>query len=723
MEVHVRLFKWWIPILLFFGSLFPSVTRSQVKPKYNVLLILTHDMNDHVDFLGNPEPKSPNFDRLAAHGIVFRHNYCQYPLCSPSRTSFLSGLRPDETHIYSNEIRPRSVLGDTLKFLPEYFKKYGYRIERYGTVLQATFENDIAWDYAEPPELSTTRQWADGNDQTAGQWWLTYTADSLTTEGRLSKDLVNRLKQPQPPLFFYALGFTVTHSPFTPNLLHWNQNGDSSVREWLPDQYGDTTHFHGYGSSNILLPQTPENDRADIPPIAFLNPPLIKTEDDWKKTIHAYDGEVSQLDAYISYVLDELDRQDLWKNTVVVFLGDHGQHLGEHGGTWLKMTLFEESVHVPLIICVPGKKPGVCDQLTESQDLYPTLAEICGLPQPPNMEGTSFAPLLDNPSFPWKRASFSQVSRARVMGRTIRTLQFRYTSWGTYGEELYDHDTDPHEYTNQVTNPAYSTTLNQMRNMLAAGWTASLPPHYPLLTFFRDADGDGYGNDQDSVLAYAVPPGYVTNKTDCNDANRNVHPGAKENVCNGIDDNCDGHIDEGKPVPRITALGNLDICETGSVQLQTNAGTGYLYQWKKNGINIAGATKRIYTATSVGTYMVVVSLSNGCNNISKGTTVTSSCVDEVSNQAELAFKGGDAITVYPNPSFGNITVVYRCLASTLLQLTIFDLTGTPVYHHSLSAVKGTNNYRIELGHLASGIYQLEIKSRSGIKHLTLVMKK
>jgi uncharacterized sulfatase len=179
-------------------------------------------------------------------------------------------------------------------------------------------------------------------------------------------------------------------------------------------------------------------------------------------------------------VLDEMDRQNLWSNTVVVFWSDHGQQLGEHDGTWLKEVLFEESLHVPLIICVPGKPAGVCSRLVEYVDLYPTLAQICGLPAPTGMEGSSFVPLLDMPTLHWKKAVFSQVLRADslVMGRSVRTEQYSYNSWETHGEELYDNIDDPHQYTNLVTNPAYLETLKKMRRILADGWTSSLPPVY-----------------------------------------------------------------------------------------------------------------------------------------------------------------------------------------------------------------------------------------------------
>jgi len=485
--------------------------QSQTTSKYNVLFIAVDDMNDRCSFLGQPEVKTPNLKRLVARGMVFTHAYCQYPLCNASRTSLLSGWRPDKTQIFDNSVRPSSVMGPNVVYLPEYFKQFGYHTERYGKIMHSSFENDVKWDYAEPPEsseagglvnaqftgdsiaLSEYREPVKYSDSRAssstvisnstafpgGNWWIREIADSRLEDGIEARNLVTRMQQTQSKPFFYALGIHV-HNPFTPSLRYWNMNADPSVQELLPVKAdGTITNLKGNGSNSILLPSTPLNDRSDIPSIAFSGAPIIKTNDEWKKAIHAYDAEVAQMDAQLGLVLDEMDRQNLWANTVVVFWSDHGQHLGEHEGTWLKNTLFEESLHIPLIVCVPGKPAGQCSRLVELVDLYPTLTELCKLPPPPNMEGTSFARLLENPTLTWKRAIFSQVERERndtITGRSIRTSQYRYTSWETAGEELYDHNTDPHEYTNLANNPKYATILNQMQTILKEGWKSSVPP-------------------------------------------------------------------------------------------------------------------------------------------------------------------------------------------------------------------------------------------------------
>jgi uncharacterized sulfatase len=266
------------------------------------------------------------------------------------------------------------------------------------------------------------------------------------------------------------------------------------------DANGTTTDLKGNGSGNIIIPATPAGDRNDVPCNAFTGQENLGGLD-LKRVIHAYDGEVAQMDEQLGVVLDEMDRENLWQNTIVVFMSDHGQHLGEHEGLWGKQTLFEESLHVPLIVCVPGKPAGNCSRLVEYVDLYPTLTALCGLPLPTGMQGWNFAPLLNDPAVPWKRAIFSQVIRGTLMARNVQTVQYSYNSWGTYGEELYDHNADPHEYTNLAGNSQYATVLKEMRTILAEGWVKSVPPPQcagPQMFYF-DNDGDGYGNPSISV--------------------------------------------------------------------------------------------------------------------------------------------------------------------------------------------------------------------------------
>lgn len=535
----------------------PNVLLSQTQPRYNVLFIAVDDMIDRVDFLGAQDVATPNLHRLTSRGMVFTRTYVQYALCNPSRVSVLSGWRPDRIGIFENTVRPSTVLPPNVTYLPEYFRNYGYRAERYGKIMHSRYENDINWDYSEPPEggalTLVNGKLVDKDDDIApaaidepAKWWIKDVPDSTHPDGIVARSLVRRLQQPQTQPFFYGLGLIAPHDYFVPGLAYWNMNGDQGVQQLLPTNInGDTQKgYMGNGSSSITLPNEPPNDRSDVPAIAFNSWQLIKPADELQRTIHAYNAEVSLMDAQLGLVLDELDRQNLWQNTIVVFFSDHGQHLGEHEGSWRKQTLFDRALHIPMIICMPGKPAGVCNNLVELVDLYPTLLELCGLPPVEGTEASSFARLLDNPSQPWKNAVFSQVRRAgNLMGRSVTTQHYRYNSWGSNGEELYDLQADPGEFTNQATNPQFAGVLTEMRQFLANGWTGSFPPACDTLTWYKDNDGDGFGRPDSTIRACYQPYGYSATPNDCDDSNAAIYPGATE-ICDGLDNNCNGVSDE-----------------------------------------------------------------------------------------------------------------------------------------------------------------------------------
>ncbi|MEP6514176.1 MAG: sulfatase-like hydrolase/transferase, partial [Parafilimonas sp.] len=652
------------------------------------------------------------------HGMMFKQVYCQYPLCSPSRTSLHSGKRPDSTGVYDNIVSVRNMLGATYKFLPEYFDFYGYRTERFGKVGPCEHEDELYWDYVYKNPIPDVNI-----EQDIPEWWIDTLAknESQTRSGKNTSAVIKKIEQPVATPYFYGLGLNV-HNPFTPILASWNKTGDSSVNELLPvDSAGTLTNVTGNGSGNIILPDTPPNDTADIPTVALKQKLYFYTPDTTQHLRHGYYGEIIELDVHLGEVLDVLDSLNLWDSTVVIFWSDHGLHMGEHLCLWLKLTLFEESLRVPLVICAPGKKTGICNTPVELVDLFPTLAELCGLPAPPDQEGSSMVPLLENPEAEWKKAVFSQVYRKfdSIMGRAVRTNQYHYNSWEDQGEELYNIKFDPHEYTNLAGKPQFASILNYMRTLLINGWQGALPPVYTRSAFFKDNDGDGYGIKNDSIVAYFAPDGYTNKKGDCNDNNANIHPGAKESRCNGIDDNCDGNIDENKPQPTITALGSLDICQTDSVVLRTEKGPDFSYQWRRNGNNISDATGRTYIATTTGNYKVKITYSD-CSSLSESTTVISSCNaqalrDEITSSERLSLS--------PNPSNGIIILTYNSSSAADIDIKVYDRIGKILFNKADKAIAGINIYQLNLSFLMPGLYDIELSNNTQSMRVKLVVEK
>jgi iduronate 2-sulfatase len=223
--------------------------------------------------------------------------------------------------------------------------------------------------------------------------------------------------------------------------------------------------------------------------VNYAPPAKPLTEQEVREFRSAYFSCAEFVDAQVGLLLGAMDRLDLWKNTVVVFTVDHGYHLGDHGGLWHKLSLFENGTRVPLIVYAPGQpangKP--CRRLTEGVDIYPTVTELCGLDRPAGLEGLSLTPLLRDPTRSWKRGAYSMVGRGKELaqapeeiayfGRTVRTERWRYTEWdrGAKGVELYDHSTDPGELNNMAEQPSHAATVKELGTLLHDGWQAALP--------------------------------------------------------------------------------------------------------------------------------------------------------------------------------------------------------------------------------------------------------
>jgi iduronate 2-sulfatase len=433
--------------------------------RLNVLFIAADDLRNDLGCYGHPLVRSPNIDRLARSGTRFDRAYCQYPICNPSRVSLLTGLRPDTTRVLNNTTFFRRQLPDVVT-LPQLFRKHGYFTTRLGKIYHGArdMEDPQSWDVALYPEGTARGKEGEGRNLTEGRvpwcrWLAAEGGDEDQPDGQIAREAVRLLeeqaKAPGKQPFFLAVGFHKPHDPFV-----------------APRRYFDL-----YPLERLNPPRDPA-DRSPELPLAIAG--RWKTEFDRftdrerREFMRAYYAGTSFMDAQVGKVLDGLDRLKLAENTAVVFFGDHGYHLGERGW-WNKNTLFELSARAPLIVRLPGMKaPGKsCARLVEFVDIYPTLADLCSLPAPSNLEGRSFRPLLNDPGRPWKEAAFTQVQRGMTAGRSVRTERWRYTEWGggAQGAELYDHESDPGEYRNLAADPKHAPWVEKMKRLLKAGPT------------------------------------------------------------------------------------------------------------------------------------------------------------------------------------------------------------------------------------------------------------
>jgi iduronate 2-sulfatase len=440
--------------------------------KLNVLFVAVDDMNNDLGCYGHPLVKSPNIDRLAKMGVRFDRAYCQFPLCSPSRSSLMTGLRPGTTRVFDLRYHFRKGLPDVVT-LPQLFMNDGYYAARVGKIYHYGNPGDIGTSgLDDPPSWKHVVNPA-GRDKTVLENdIMNYTPnrglgsamaflsdlkgkDEDHTDGKVALEGIKLIEEHKDKPFFLAIGFYKPHTPYV-----------------APKKYFDL-----YPMDKIELPKVAADDVKDVPKPALASttpwPYFGVTKDQARECKQAYYAAISFVDAQIGKLLDTMDKHKLWDNTVVVFWSDHGYHLGEHG-LWMKQSLFEESARVPLIIVAPGAKGNgqVCARTVEFVDLYPTLADLAGLKPPKDLEGASLRPLLDDPKKAWDRPAYTQVQRGNFPGYSVRTERWRYTEWddGAKGAQLYDHDADPHESKNLIDDPKHAKVVAEMKALVKKNW-------------------------------------------------------------------------------------------------------------------------------------------------------------------------------------------------------------------------------------------------------------
>jgi uncharacterized sulfatase len=412
--------------------------------------------------------QTPNIDRLAKAGVRFDRAYCNYPVCNASRTSFLSGRRPDTTGVFGNGTDMRVKLGDSFEFLPEYFHSHGYFTAGIGKVAHGAFADAVKWDVQLDPQSGDDEDSKENNQKkrrakkqaaekaaaTVGvpfAWYASDVDDAEEPDGITARKVAKLMEEHKDGPFFIAAGF---HKPHVPH--------------GAPKKY-----FDMYPPTSMVVPTEPSGHTKLIPTIA--EPPKYfpdLTEEQGRHIISHYYAATTFMDTQVGVLLEAMDRLKLWDNTVVVFIGDHGWHLGEHGGFWAKSSLMKQSARSPLLVYAPGKKTGVASaRMVEYIDLFPTLAELCAVPPQAGLEGKSIVPLLDDPRKTWNDAVYSVVTRDQngrknALGRGVYSERWTYIAWPDGTEQLYDYVADPNEYNNLAGDSQYKSALVEMKALL-----------------------------------------------------------------------------------------------------------------------------------------------------------------------------------------------------------------------------------------------------------------
>ncbi|MCU0707497.1 MAG: sulfatase [Pirellula sp.] len=463
---------------IFGFSCLPSL---QGEPPKNVLFIVSDDLNNRLGCYGDPLAISPNIDRLASRGTRFDRAYCTFPLCGPSRNSILTGLYPNSTGIYQNgQIFRQSIPKHAS--LPHALRRAGYFSGRIGKMYHYNVPSSVgtnghddsaSWELelnpagidrlSEEPNIFTL---VPGQFGGTLSWYASPAPTAEHTDAMQAKDAVwvlERFAKERDKPFFLGLGFFRPHTPYV-----------------APRNY-----FDMHDPQKFTLPDDVEADRADIPRPGLASGKKEQdemTDTQRREAMQAYYASVTFMDEQVGVVLDALDRLGLADSTMIVFTSDHGYHLGEHG-LWQKMSLFEESARVPLLIVAPGvAQPGSVVRSPVSQvDLCPTALEWAEATTRSPMQGQSLTPMLKAPQTVGRGWALTQVSRGgqndRFFGYSLRTDRWRYTEWdsGERGLELYDHDADPGERTNLAKSEAHKEIVQTLSRQLKDAIQSSYP--------------------------------------------------------------------------------------------------------------------------------------------------------------------------------------------------------------------------------------------------------
>ncbi len=464
--------------LLAFGFCFAALSAAETKP-LNVLFIAVDDLRPEINASGSKLIKTPNLDRIAARGTMFDRAYCQQAVCSPSRSSLMTGRRPDATRVWDLETHFRTALPDAVT-VAQHFKNHGYHTMSMGKIFHGGFDDPKSWSvpsqypkspqYASEAALKMQSDPANIDKKGRGRGPAVEDADvpdDTYADGkiaRLAVKTLGELKQNTKP-FFLAVGMAKPHLPFVAPKKYWDLYDPKEIYvpafQKLP---AGAPGFVGHNNSEL-------RSYGDIPNNGEIGDDLAR------RLRHGYYAATSYMDAQVGLVLDALEKEGLAQNTVIVLWGDHGWQLGEHG-LWHKHTNFELSARAPLLISMPGQKAAgrKSASLAEFIDIYPTLADLCGLPKPKDIEGVSLKPILEDASAQVRPVAISQYPRQdagkSLMGYSIRDEGWRLTRWRDrkdntiHATELYDEANDPHETVNVAAKTEHAEVIARLTKFL-----------------------------------------------------------------------------------------------------------------------------------------------------------------------------------------------------------------------------------------------------------------
>lgn len=437
--------------IIYVGLLVASLSSCAAEEKTqtqkpNVLMICVDDLNDWIGCMnGHPNSITPNMDKLASKGVLFTNAHCQAPICGPSRASIMSGLRPSTTGIYGQisdeNIRNAGEVTKDIVFLPEYFKNNGYYTMGKGKIFhgfapEGVFDEAAGREKGYGPKPEKRFKW--DKKGTSTDWGAFPETDAEMPDYRTAKWAVEKLQADYDKPFFLTAGFVRPHVPW-----------------YVPQKWFDMHPIDG-----VETPPYKKDDFLDLPAIsqAVHEMPMMPTRDwaietgQWKDIVQSYLACITFVDNYIGEVLNALENSKYKDNTVVILWSDHGYQLGEKQ-TFAKHALWQTATNAPLIISVPGmSKNVICNSPAEMLDIYPTLIDLCGLPQYVRNEGKSLKPLIEKPTTEGKSFAITTYGRNN---HAVVSNGYRYIHYENGSEELYNRNIDPNEFENIAEIPAY----------------------------------------------------------------------------------------------------------------------------------------------------------------------------------------------------------------------------------------------------------------------------